>query len=142
MLRFSISTHFLQMFTFEKSSLRCVILSFLTSVPVTILRLVSQSICEPHLCYSDAYVGILYHFLLMMQAQWLAVWVETRIRYIKYIMRFFLFIACRVQILLLPTMKSATRKLLLMCKMFCSMKREHQGRILWNGHDISSTILT
>jgi hypothetical protein len=41
----------------------------------------------------DAHVRISCHFILIMQAQWLAVWVETTIRYIKYVVRFFFFLS-------------------------------------------------
>jgi hypothetical protein len=112
-----------------------------TNVPVTKFLLASRSVCKPQLCNCDAYVRILYHFVLMMQAKYLAVWVETAISYIKHIVRFYIFIERRVHILLLPTMKPVARKLVLICKMFCSMKRAHQGRVVWNGHDISSTNL-
>jgi len=33
----------------------------------TKFRLASRSIWEPQLCYSDAYAGILYNFVSMMQ---------------------------------------------------------------------------
>jgi len=138
-LKFNISTHFIQMFTFEKSSVRCVVRPFFHGYKVTKFRLASRSVCETQLCSCDAFVRILYHFVLMMLVQCLALWVETTFRYIKYIERFFLYITCRVQILFLPAMEPVARKLLLVCKKFCSMKRAHQGRILWYGHDISST---
>jgi hypothetical protein len=138
MLRFNISTRIMQLFAFDKSSLKCVVHCF-TNVPITKFRLASRSVCEPQLWDCDAYVRILYHFVLMMQAKCLAVWVETKISFIKYIVRFYLFIESRVHTLLLPTMKPVARKLVLICKMFCSMKRAHQGRIVWNGQGISST---
>ena len=91
MLRFQVFTQFIHMFTFEKISVRRVSHSFFMDIPV---HKFPSRFTIYLLYYSDACVGILYNFVLMMQTHSLAFWVLTAIRYITNIVLFFLFNAC------------------------------------------------
>ena len=72
-----------------------------------------------HLTVASCWFSISLHNLLTMHGH----------RNLK-IMRFLLLVVCPVEVLLLSTTYPAARNVLYFCKMFCSVKRAHQGSFL------------